>query len=436
MKRDLLSCLKQLLIPLCHSFILLPVCAILGGAPGQDALTAILGMLMGFSMVGWLMNLLVPSRLPLWIPSVLLAVIGMICGLSFLPTIWCSLTDFAPRDWLGIVMGLSAGAVMIWTQQECYQGLAHGMPNYELGIGMVLYIFTYFAYRADGSYITELREDLYQPIYLFGAIWMVLAIIVMNYQHINRMAATKNHPRAPRNVLILNILFSLIMVTITIVFSHFGLLRRLVSYLFQQLINLLFPQIEYDAEPNEEGPTELVEEEEGGKFEWTRPLWVQITLLVISSVIVIAVIAFIVWVCLENRAGRKKRSKDGSYEEEEESLMDWGTIKNNLKKRFRRTKGTDFEDQPNARMQVRWLYARLRDELRRREKYNGTLTPNEQARTQFPAQENAYQLTELYNRARYSEQDIHEEEALSGRKYLEEMLKNGGGMKKSRRRRM
>jgi transcription elongation factor GreA len=104
--------------------------------------------------------------------------------------------------------------------------------------------------------------------------------------------------------------------------------------------------------------------------------------------------------------------------------MDWENLKNNLKKRFHRTKGTDFEDQPNARMQVRWLYACLMDELRRRGKYNRALTPNEQARTQFPAQENAYQLTELYNRARYSEQDIHEEEALSGRKYLEEMLKN------------
>jgi len=111
-------------------------------------------------------------------------------------------------------------------------------------------------------------------------------------------------------------------------------------------------------------------------------------------------------------------------------------MKKKVRRRMAGKTGERFEDQPNARMQVRWLYACLMDELRRRGKYNRALTPNEQARTQFPAQENAYQLTELYNRARYSEQDIHEEEALSGRKYLEEMLKNGGGMKKSRHRRM
>ena len=91
---------------------------------------------------------------------------------------------------------------------------------------------------------------------------------------------------------------------------------------------------------------------------------------------------------------------------------------------MRRRADTRFEDQPDSRSRVRWLYARLREELRRRERYNSTLTPTEQAKTQFPSQERAYQLMELYNKARYSKHAISEAEALEGREMMDELNKN------------
>ena len=96
-------------------------------------------------------------------------------------------------------------------------------------------------------------------------------------------------------------------------------------------------------------------------------------------------------------------------------------MKKKVRRRMAGKTGERFEDQPDARARVRWLYARLRDELRRREKYNSTLTPNEQMKKQYPAQERAYQLSELYNRARYSQEDISEDEALDGKEILEEL---------------
>ena len=419
-----LNYIKQLLIPLCHSCILLPVCAILGGAPGTHALIALMSLIMVFSLIGWVVNILLSQRIPQMAVFVILFLIGTACGISFLPGIWCNICSTVQRDWFGPVMGAAAGGIMIWSYMECHHGLQHGMPNYELGIGMVLYIFTYFAYRADGRYINEYGEDLYQPIYIFGAVWTMLAVIVMNYQHINRMAATRHHPKAPRNVLVWNVIFSIVLAGGTLLFANLGLLRRAAAFLFQQLINFLFPYVEQELPEADILPDEEPEmDEPGGVFDWQLPMWVQITLLVIAGIIIIAVVIFMIRLCWELAGDRKKKIKNSAYEEEIESLMDWDEFKQRIGKRFRRARGSDFEDQPDARSRVRWLYTRFRDELRRREKYNSTLTPNEQARVQYPAQEDAYQLTELYNRARYSEQDIHEEEALAGREYLEEILK-------------
>jgi len=414
--------LKQLLIPLCHSFIILPVCAIFAGAPGEHALIAFWGMLMAFSLVGWLTNMLIPRGVNPWTVSAVLMLLGFACGMTFLPQLWCTISGFDGRDWLGLVLGIASGGVMVWTQQECHTGLADGMPNYELGIGMVLYIFTYFSYRVDGRYTNAAGEDIYQPIYLFGVIWLMLAMVVMNYQHINRMAATKNHPRPPKNVLAFNVILSLMLAGITLLFANFGLLRNLATRLFLMIMKFLFPMVA--EELPEELPTEEAEpedEESGPPEEWQLPMWVQVTFMAISGLVVLIVAVLLIRLVWSLREEKKRGPRGKEYEEEVESLLDWDGMKKKVRRRMAGKAGERFEDQPDARARVRWLYARLRDELRRREKYNSTLTPNEQMKKQYPAQERAYQLSELYNRARYSQEDISEDEALDGKEILEEL---------------
>ena len=187
-------------------------------------------------------------------------------------------------------------------------------------------------------------------------------------------------------------------------------------------MKLLFPMLELEfPEELRLSISEPEDEENEPPVEWQLPLWVQITFITVFGLVVLFAVVYVIRLVLSLRDEKKRSLRSKEYEEEMESLLDWDGMKKKVRRRMSRKTGSRFEDQPNARSRVRWLYARLRDELRRREKYNSTLTPNEQAKTQFPAHERAYKLMELYNKARYSEHEIHENEALDGKEIMDEL---------------
>ena len=84
--------IKKLLIPLCHSFILLPVAAIVTNSPAIGGLTLLLLFLFGLNLIGWLANELLPHRLPVLLGILLLMGIGMLLGYTVLPDLYCRIT--------------------------------------------------------------------------------------------------------------------------------------------------------------------------------------------------------------------------------------------------------------------------------------------------------------------------------------------------------
>ena len=229
---------KKLLIPLCHGFILLPLAAIAAGSPGIGPLALLLAALCALSAVGWLADLLLPKDWPVWVGILLLMALGVGAGYGFLPQLFGGIVGQAPQSWMAPFLGILAGAAMVWSQLECRRGLAAGLEPYKLGIGLALYIFTYFSYRSTGLYTAQDKSDLAQPIFLYGAIWLVLSLLIINFQFVTKMAATKNQPDVPKPVRTFNTTLILGLVGIILLIAGLGFLRQLFNRFFQWLIGV------------------------------------------------------------------------------------------------------------------------------------------------------------------------------------------------------
>jgi len=309
---------KKLLIPLCHSFILLPLAAIVTGSPAIGELTLLLLFLFGLSLIGWLINELLPHRLPVLLGMIILLGLGMLLGYTVLPDWFCSVTygsnygadalqnwTSGPEPvvgvilpWMAPVFGAISGVIMIWSQLECRRGLETGLPIFKLGIGLALYIFTYFSYRATGLYIAEDKSDLFQPIYLYGAIWLILALVIINYQFIIRMAASKNQPRPSRGVLFQNILLSLSIAGITILISCFGFLRNAFNRMLHQLAGFFANLSGMISEWMMSGPSSDAVETESEELYAPDPNtseWLETFIMVIIWILAIAIACAALW---------------------------------------------------------------------------------------------------------------------------------------------
>ena len=336
------------------------------------------------------------------------------------------------QPWMAPVFGAISGIIMIWSQLECRRGLETGLPIFKLGIGLALYIFTYFSYRATGLYIAEDKSDLFQPIYLYGAIWLVLAIVVINYQFIIRMAASKNQPRPSRGVLLQNILLSIGIAVVTILISCFGFLRNAFNRMLYRLAGWLANLSGAISEWMMSGPSSDAVETESEELyapDPNTPQWVETLVMVVVWTLAIAIACLAIWMIgrklwslflsFKKWMGEKInqwQQEEATYQEEEETLMGWDQLRKELGERIkiRRKVVSRFEDQPDARAKMRWLYTRLRDQLIKKKKYNHALTPSELADHQFPENEQARSLLEAYNEARYSEHTIDESKAKEG----------------------
>ena len=112
------------------------------------------------------------------------------------------------------------------------------------------------------------------------------------------------------------------------------------------------------------------------------------------------------------------------YEQEEESLMSWAQLKKELGERIRRHKPRPrpkLEDQPNDRAKVRWLFCRLREQLRRKKHFDSTQTPLELADARFIQDPRVRRLLEDYNEARYSDHPVAPESVSAGLEALRRM---------------
>ena len=153
-------------------------------------------------VVGWMADLLLPKQWPVWIGILLMMALGLGAGFAFLPQLFFGIAGQPPQSWTAPLLGLLSGASMAWSQLECRRGLPAGLEPYKLGIGLALYIFTYFSYRATGLYTAQDKSDLVQPIFLYGVMWLILSLLIINFQFVTRMAATKNQPDVPKPCLL------------------------------------------------------------------------------------------------------------------------------------------------------------------------------------------------------------------------------------------
>ncbi len=428
---------KKLLIPLCHGFILLPLAAIAAGSPGIGPLALLLAALCALSAVGWLADLLLPKDWPVWVGILLLMALGVGAGYGFLPQLFGGIVGQAPQSWMAPFLGILAGAAMVWSQLECRRGLAAGLEPYKLGIGLALYIFTYFSYRSTGLYTAQDKSDLAQPIFLYGAIWLVLSLLIINFQFVTKMAATKNQPDVPKPVRTFNTTLILGLVGIILLIAGLGFLRQLFNRFFQWLIGVFSG----GSEPMPAAPLPSFQPDdlsgEGFRFpEIEAPEWMRQVENVVVPMLTIALgLAALGLICYKLRSLfrqlkgwiRQKMNHwqmTAGYEQEEESLMSWAQLKKELGERIRRHKPRPrpkLEDQPNDRAKVRWLFCRLREQLRRKKHFDSTQTPLELADARFIQDPRVRRLLEDYNEARYSDHPVAPESVSAGLEALRRM---------------
>ncbi len=429
--------LKKLIIPLCHGFILLPLAAIAAGSPGAGSLALLLAALCGLGVVGWLADWLLPKNWPVWITILGLIALGIGAGYGFIPQLFCGIAGRTAQSWMAPFLGLLSGVTMVWSQLECRRGLAAGLEPYKLGIGLALYIFTYFSYRATGLYTAADKSDLVQPIFLYGAIWLLLSLVIINFQFVTKMAATKNQPDVPKPVRTFNIALVLGLVGIILFIASLGFLRNLFNRFFLWLIECFSQGGE--SVPSSPLPSFQPDMQAGEGFRFTlpeAPEWVRKVENVVIPMLTIALgLAALGLICYKLRSLfgqlkgwiRKKMDRwqtTTGYEQEEESLMNWAQFKKELGERIRRHRPkprTKLEDQPDDRAKVRWLFCRLREQLRRKKRFDSTQTPQELANERFAQDPRVRRLLEDYNEARYSDHPISPESVSAGLEALRRM---------------
>lgn len=430
------SC-KKLLIPLCHGFILLPLAAIAAGSPGTGPLALLLAVLCGLGLVGWLADLLLPRQWPVWIGILLMMALGLGAGFAFLPQVFFGIVGQEPQGWTAPLLGLLSGAAMAWSQLECRRGLPAGLEPYKLGIGLALYILTYFSYRATGFYTAQDKSDLVQPIFLYGVMWLILSLLIINFQFVTRMAATKNQPDVPKPVRTFNLTLILGLLGIILFLSSLGFLRNLFSRFFLWLMERFTGS--GGSAPAAPLPSFQPDIPTGEGFRFTvpeAPEWVRQLENVLIPMLTIALgLAALGLLCYKLRSLfrqfkgwiRQKMSRwqtAEGYVQEEESLMSWAQLKRELGERIRRRRPRPrpkLEDQPDDRAKVRWLFCRLREQLRRKRRFDSTQTPRELAEARFAQDPRVQRLLEDYNEARYSAHPVEPESVAAGLEALRRM---------------
>ena len=75
-----------------------------------------------------------------------------------------------------------------------------------------------------------------QPIFLYGVVWLILSLLIINFQFVTRMAATKNQPDVPKPVRTFNLTLILGLLGIILFLSSLGFLRNLFSRFFLWLM--------------------------------------------------------------------------------------------------------------------------------------------------------------------------------------------------------
>jgi len=406
--------LKKLVIPVCYALMVIPLVSIIAKMPGHGHLWLDFTFVLYPCLFGFGLDACIPKEKSLGLHFLLSLLVGAIYMLS----LRCS---------LGFGMALTAGAaalvMMLGTDMACRRGLERAIPTYLIALSIAAYVAAYLFYLGTGNYFPVDGVTPIQPILPFGVIWICIAIFLFNLRFVNRMAATRSHPKAPKKVIVANMISSAFFSAVILLFAGFDWLRRTISAgasaAWHAITSLLMKLS--DLGVNVEGtPNTVVEEETQqlpGAEAVVRPeWWVTIVRYAMYAILSLALLAALVFLGLQlrrlwrwffkwitRRLADLQNETNNDYVDELEDLRQENRNQTFARRRTQREHQKRLEDMPDNRAKVRYLYAQWLRLLKKQKSLDISLTPNELQKLRAPDLE---RFAQHYNLARFSSHAI------------------------------
>jgi len=318
------------------------------------------------------------SRLSLTL-SGLLRLTGVLLGCSLLSaalTLWVLLSYNGPYPYLFSALSFCLSAAFFYAIRIGHPGLTYPKLAVGLSAHVVIAMVVFFG---EGLDFVSL------PMNLSG-----LALIAFGLMSINRLSLRHNirpskeeagHMVYPGNLRKGNTLLMLGFLLVSVTVAWFGQIKALVIALIRGLINayraltaLLGSLFSVGVTIPEENNVEVVPPmAEHVTPEWARILMIAFAIAIGATAAIFVLVQLIRILIkllrrfrafMKNFAERMRSPSGQDYTDETESIFSWEAVKLKsrgriaaIKERFRRSER--FEDQPDARAKVRFVYRRL-----------------------------------------------------------------------------
>ncbi|MFZ5986100.1 MAG: hypothetical protein ACOYWZ_03120 [Bacillota bacterium] len=295
-------------------------------------------------------------------------------------------------------------------------------PETALWGGLAVYFISYFVFTR----VQELKQ--YTDLLTWAGIASVaIYLFLANMSRLSSMAGTAGKKAAPASLVIHNRITITVTLLVIFIVSSFTVLKSGIAWLWGMVLKLLglitgwlYKLLDFDTGGTEMPQNERPEMLAGGSI----PLIVAVFFIILGCAVFLAVCVFI----YKSTKGfskmslnvRRKRGIDTGYEDEEESLMDWGNIKNSYAEGLKRRLSKLFEkelkwsDLTSNKERIRYIYRRLLlDNIASGYSFKAHFTPLETVRDmdhwKGQKQFDTSELATLYNQVRYGDNNIYDD---------------------------